>query len=72
MMTRKNFIALADAIKAYNNQAGLPESQPFVEAQIGLLAEFCESQNPKFNRNRWLAYISESGTYGSKRGKGNE
>jgi len=47
-MTKQHFIALADAIRA----AGT-----FTAPQIEALAEFCEFQNPRFNRQRWLDYI---------------
>ena len=30
----------------------------FNEEQIALLATFCASQNPRFNRERWLDYIA--------------
>ena len=28
------------------------------EHMIGVLADFCQSQNPRFNRARWIAYIN--------------
>ena len=56
-MNKKQFIALADAIRAHN------ESNPFAvmeftHDQINSLADFCQSQNPAFNRDRWLDYIA--------------
>lgn len=51
-MTKKHFIALADAIK---------EDGTFSEDQILTLADFCESQNPHFNDTRWRAYIKGEG-----------
>jgi hypothetical protein len=58
-MTKKHFIALADYIKAENQSSNLCGiSLPFRPRTIYALADFCESQNPNFNRERWLAYIS--------------
>jgi hypothetical protein len=52
-MTKKHFIELADLIKERRwnerNGAGL-----FVHD----LADFCESMNPRFNRQRWLDYLA--------------
>lgn len=57
-MTKKHFIALADHIR----QGVYPKNQ------ILQLADFCQSQNPQFNRERWLAYIAgECGPNGGKR-----
>ena len=58
-MTKKHFIALADQIK---NDKRI--SSP---AAIEALADFCESQNPRFNRERWFGYIN--GTNGINGGK---
>jgi len=59
-MSKKDFIALADAIREYQNlpSQGLPLINVFTDNQIKMLANFCESQNPRFNRYRWLAYIA--------------
>ena len=59
-MTKKHFIALADAIREYQDlpNQGLPLMNVFTDNQIRMLARFCESQNPNFNRERWLAYIA--------------
>ena len=59
-MTKKHFIALADMIKAVNAQEDNGYINPFTEVQLEALAEFCKSQNPNFNRERWLSYISGS------------
>lgn len=65
-MTKKNFIALADHIKQYNQLAIKGESK-FTHLQINRLAEFCEEQNPRFDRERWLAYIAgECGQNGGR------
>lgn len=73
-MTKKNFIALADKIRQHNRieaqfdpkeRGGMAE--PFTACQIRSLAEFCEAENPRFNRERWLGYIA--GTCGKNGGK---
>ena len=76
-MTKKHFIALADLIKGYNDpdnicrrSAQLSQARyaDFNEAQISALADFCQAQNPQFNRERWLSYIAgECGPNGGKR-----
>jgi len=66
-MSKKDFIALADAIKEHN---AYHKSRP--DCQFGLyhmdsLANFCQSQNSNFKRDRWLAYIAgECGPNGGK------
>ena len=63
-MTKKNFIALADVIKLYNDC----HEPKFDVEQIHTLAHFCAVQNPSFNRERWLGYIAGSnGKNGGKR-----
>lgn len=62
-MSKQDFVALADAIKAYNEQAfpgGTNTASPlqFGHTQLYVLADFCERQNPNFNRSRWLDYIA--------------
>ena len=59
-MTKKHFIALADAIKNYQAlpEQGLPLMNVFTDNQIRMLADFCASTNPQFNRERWLSYIA--------------
>jgi len=69
-MSKKHFIALADAIREHN--AKVDRSFPgyttcmFNESQIMALANFCKSQNPDFKRDRWLGYIA--GTCGKNGG----
>lgn len=64
-MTKKHFIALADAIKAAPT-ANHP-TEEFSPLQIDYLADFCEAQNPRFDHERWLGYIA--GTNGKNGGK---
>lgn len=58
-MSKKHFIALAEMIIGYNEilPAGIPQHM-FCSGQISALADFCQAQNPNFNRERWLAYIA--------------
>jgi hypothetical protein len=66
-MNKKQLVALADAIREHNNN-GLSSEYPFQsfnEGQIEALANFCQSQNPNFKRERWLGYIAgENGKNG--------
>jgi hypothetical protein len=52
-MTKKHFIALAQYLRDTEGYC-----QPFTANQLEHLANFCHSQNPNFNRSRWLAYIA--------------
>lgn len=61
-MTKKHFIELADKIKWASKG-----DYPFNAESIAHLADFCQSQNPRFNRERWLSYIKgECGKNGGK------
>lgn len=59
-MSKKHFIALADAIRDTNArwEASTATAPYFTEAHICELADFCASQNANFKRDRWLAYIA--------------
>lgn len=66
-MSKKHFIALADAIREHNASEGHTLRGDFNQMHIEVLADFCQSQNPNFNRGRWLAYIAgECGSNGGK------
>ena len=66
-MTKKNFIELANYVRAWNNGWQGDMNGKFSWEQIGMLADFCAAQNPSFNRQRWLAYIAgEVGQNGGK------
>jgi hypothetical protein len=69
-MTKKHFIALADAIRALKPdtpcEGGLAKSIQYNDTIIAM-ADFCQSQNPRFNRERWLGYIA--GTNGKNGGQ---
>jgi hypothetical protein len=61
-MTKKHFIALADHLR----NSGL--SSTFTQPVLDILADFCASQNPQFNRERWFGYIrGECGPNGGAR-----
>jgi len=64
-MTYKHFIELADVIRRVNDDPD--NDNQFSQENISALADFCQSQNPRFNRERWLGYIA--GTYGKNGGK---
>ena len=62
-MSKKDFVAFADTIRR-RQHLGI---DPFSDSQIVFLADFCETQNPRFNRERWFGYIS--GACGPSGGK---
>ncbi len=74
-MTKKHFIVLADTVRSIadelsrNREFGGNESPEYVANVIqGRLADFCASQNPRFDRGRWLAYIAgECGPNGGRK-----
>jgi len=56
---RKDLIALADMIRQHNRIVPrLKHHERFTQLQLKLLAAFCESQNPSFDRKVWLGYIA--------------
>jgi hypothetical protein len=58
-MTKKHFIALADSIREHNRcSQNKSQNTPFTPDQLETLARFCASQNGRFNRSRWLAYVA--------------
>lgn len=76
-MSKKDFIALADAIRPVLNgpvmvhETGKP-TRTIQGDIIETLARFCADQNPNFKRDRWLSYIAgECGPNGGtiKKGK---
>lgn len=56
-MTRRHFIALADAIRRHNDTVRGSHLAMFTGLQLDCLARFCAAQNPRFNRDRWLVYV---------------
>lgn len=76
-MSKKDFIALADVVRAINEPFKRGDFFPisaegfFDRKTIAAIADFCASQNPRFNRGRWLAYIAgECGPNGGAVKKG--
>ena len=58
-MTKQHLIALADSLRSNGT---------FTPGQIETLADFCAAQNPAYNRERWLAYVTgDCGPNGGKR-----
>lgn len=68
-MTKKHFIALADTIREHNRiEGGMYEPKAFEGGHLSTLADFCQSQNPNFNRELWLDYIAgKCGPNGGKK-----
>ena len=58
-MTKKHFIALADAIKEHNrlSQRGFNSYVMFTDDQIEVLSRFCGQQSSNFKAERWVRYI---------------
>ena len=69
-MSKKDFIALADAVRMHQNnlaRAGMVEKSACGKYWLDVLADFCATQNSRFNRGRWLGYIwGENGPSGGK------
>jgi hypothetical protein len=65
-MSKQDFIALADAIREHNElQEGTVNPITFGPFHLNTLANFCQSQNPRFMRERWFGYIrGENGKNG--------
>ena len=62
-MTKKHFIALADRLRIDRNRF----TEKAFDLNVEVLADFCQSQNPNFKRDRWIAYIKgECGKNGGK------
>jgi hypothetical protein len=58
-MTKKDLVALADALRIHNKTAdGRTE---FTPDHLLVLANFCASRNPNFNRKQWIDYITGEG-----------
>lgn len=69
-MSKKDFIALADAIKEHNRVQPMYAHrgiEKFNSEHINTLATFCAHSNGNFMRDRWLGYIA--GTCGQNGGK---
>lgn len=64
-MTKKDFIELANLSRMlegrWRKEDGtyIPGIQAVLNDYKLALADFCQEQNPRFNRAKWLAYIAE-------------
>lgn len=60
-MSKKDFIALANAIRQWNAKFDGNEDEtthPFDSYQLECLATFCKERNPNFKWDRWMDYIA--------------
>ena len=60
-MTKKDIVALADALRIHNRSAG--GRTEFTPDHLLVLADFCGTQYPTFNRERWIDYIAGVSPY---------
>ena len=67
-MSKKHFIALANALRREKPQAGWdPNKMVQWELDVKAIADTCAASNPRFDRKRWLGYIAgECGPNGGK------
>lgn len=66
-MSRKDFIALADSLRPALNIEHVDANgiKTYGPARvIEAVADFCQNQNSRFNRGRWLGYLA--GTNGPR------
>ena len=62
-MSKKDFIVLADVSREANSaKRALWNDDRFDCVAVQYLSDFCATQNPRFDRQRWLGYIA--GEYG--------
>lgn len=57
-MTKKHFIKLADKVRVYQLSQfrnGVVENNP--PYLLDVLADFCQEQNPRFDREKWITYV---------------
>lgn len=57
-MTKQHFIALADTLRDNRPDTSDAAKTEEYNRVTGILADFCQSQNPRFNRGRWLGYLN--------------
>lgn len=72
MMTRKEFVALADAIRKHNavdTHIHGGHVCRFTDDELNTLADFCQSMNQNFDRKRWMDYIKAETKEKLKEGK---
>jgi hypothetical protein len=68
-MSKKHFIALADAVRATEKMIdnGMFSRQETKVIYRRMLADFCSDQNSRFDHHRWMGYID--GANGPNGGK---
>jgi hypothetical protein len=54
-MTKRDVVALAEVLRIHNQTADTRTE--FTPDHLRVLADFCASQYPDFNRERWIGYI---------------
>ena len=58
-MNKKDFIALADSMRDFlATNAGREMDENSQNCLLQHMVWFCERQNPRFNRGRWLDYVA--------------
>ena len=61
-MSKKDFIALAEAVRGHNDPDNIVvrnyNGKAFTKDQIEVLADFCAERSPRFMRDRWLGYVA--------------
>ena len=58
-MSKKHFIALADALRAEKpGKIWSPNKHVQWELDVKAIANVCAAYNPRFNRERWMAYVN--------------
>lgn len=57
-MSKQDFIALADAIRAHNKWHVSDHTPIFGPAHLKALAGFCRDRNGAFKKDRWMDYIA--------------
>jgi hypothetical protein len=61
-MTRKDYEAIAKAISAvrqYSYLSGMPQFQSGIDQVTGAISEVLKQDNPRFDRNRFIAATME-------------
>jgi hypothetical protein len=66
-MTKQDLVALAEALRLHNRAADGPTD--FTPDHLRVLADFCASQDPNFNREWWIDYVVGEFDEGSPRSR---